>query len=62
MFFFFVWGESLGLLRWACRGLCYIFFFKFEGVPNFVIEGVPNTEEIKKNKKKYRIFFRSGCS
>ena len=22
-----------------------------EGVPNFVIEGVPNTEEIKKNKK-----------
>ena len=25
--FFFFLGESVGLLRWACRGLCYIFFF-----------------------------------
>ena len=48
-FFFFLWGESGGLLSWACRGLCYIFFFYFEGVPISVIEGVPNTEEIKKN-------------
>ena len=44
----------MGLLRWACHGLCHIFFFqilfifylfiflKFEGVPNSVIEGIPN--------------------
>ena len=43
----------MGLLRWACCGLCHIFFFpdfilfiifffKFEGVPNSVIEGIPN--------------------
>ena len=28
-----------------------------EGVPNFVIEGVPNTEEIKKKLKKIQDFF-----
>ena len=50
----------MGLLRWACHGLCHIFFssrfylffilffLKFEGVPNSMIEGVPNTEEKKK--------------
>ena len=44
----------MGLLRWACHGLCHIFFssrfylffilffLKFEGVPNSVIEGIPN--------------------
>ena len=53
MCFFFLFGEN----PWVCYvGLAvdsvtffFFFFFKFEGVPNFVIEGVPNTEEIKKN-------------
>ena len=49
--FFFFFGESVGtsVICWACHGLGSItifFFFKFEGVPNFVIEGVPNTEKI----------------
>ena len=51
---FFFFEESVGtcVICWACRGLGFvtIFFFKFEGVPNFVIEGVLNIE------KKY-IFF-----
>ena len=35
----------------------FFFFFYFEGVPISVIEGVPNTEEIKKKIKKNSGFF-----
>ena len=35
-------------------GSVTFFFFYFEGVPISVIEGVPNTEEIKKIKKKLK--------